>query len=162
MKRSTFFRFLVILFCLMLYANVGWHLGTYYYENVAYTVPQTVLAKSLSGGWSFLAKPDTPPALQDTLTTVRILYSILWPIVLFGMTISWIIFGAWNAFCWLFWLIFQGGFGQFIAQPVAPYCFAVGMAISVVFATLGPTRTEKPAWIIALICFFFCLISFII
>lgn len=157
MKNNKAFKLVVIILCVIAYLQVGFHFGTSFQE-IRYATPETVWEKFIAGGWAWLSEPNAPMENRSSLSTSQLLFSFLWPVVLvFLILLSWAIFGiysafswlggiAWTAFQFLWWLIFTGGFGWFIATDTAPIFFFTLMLLSLIglITNLPKTMGGKP------------------
>jgi len=170
MKSFSFGKFLLVIFCLMVYLNIGWHLGTYMFENVLYVTPETGWAHFWAGGWDFRSQPERPLEFRTTLISENILVSIAWPVVLAGVLLSWVVFGVvtvlvwiWELLLFLLWLIFAGGFGEVLkTEWVTPF-FLVLALLSLMFSSAIPAgageRTRSFLAVLFIISAFFCVIG---
>lgn len=107
MSRWAKWVFLVV--CLAIYLNIGWAIGGYVYDNVAYTDSselQTMTAKFLAGPGQYFTNPDTPDTSEGSRmsrTSKNFIYSLLW-LPFIGMVIV----------TWIFWIAFLGGLAKLI------------------------------------------------
>ena len=139
---------------LMLYLNIGWHLGGYYNAHILYTAEyDSFMAEALAGWGGFLNNRSQPPIENphsgDPLQNDQRVFSVLWPFFLLIVIGSWIVCGGIIFFGWVgaligffVWLIFQGGFGEILAnQDTIPWSFVVAMVSG--FLTLLAQGEEK-------------------
>ncbi|MDP1629278.1 MAG: hypothetical protein Q8L57_01515 [bacterium] len=104
-------KFLVVLVLLTIYLNFGWVLGTYYHKHIYTQDPKNFSLSQhiLTGGWDILAR-DSALKGERSLLYRQITFSLLWPIPLLAVVISWV---AWIIYHFL-WLIFAGGVAKII------------------------------------------------
>ncbi len=104
-KRKKMKKLLIVLLALTLYANIGWMVGSYYYNNVLTTPDEklTTLGKIAAGGWSYISRPDG--SKDNSKGSAIFLFGIIWPIGLIVITTSWIIYYIY----YIGWFIFAGG-----------------------------------------------------
>jgi hypothetical protein len=97
---------LIVLLALTLYCNIGWTVGSYYYNNVLATSPEklTTLGKAAAGGWSALADKRLRNSDSNKFAAVLI-FGILWPFGLAVVAVLWIIYYVY----YVGWFIFAGG-----------------------------------------------------
>ncbi len=100
---------LVILITITLYANIGWVVGSYYYNNVLRTPCEklTTLGKVAAGGWSWVPLPSSG-AFNFAAIFV---FGIIWPVGLAFVAASWIVYAAYYA---VGWFIFAGGAAELL------------------------------------------------
>ena len=87
--------------CLAVYLNIGWAIGDYMHGNVTYKKSseiQTITAKFLAGPGQWIVDHDVPENLRMSRALLSAILSILWPLFLVMVIMSWI-----------FWFIFLGG-----------------------------------------------------
>ncbi len=106
-----------------LYLNIGWAIGTYYHENVKYTIQKTTTAKIAAGGWAIYSRVEVED--KSSLQLEQVEFSLVWPAFVVMIGFSWLAFGAWKllVFVWwlaywlaykLLWLVFAGGIAKLL------------------------------------------------
>ena len=147
---------LIILVGLMLYLNVGWHLGGYYNAHVLYTSEyDSFMAEALAGWGGFIGNGSNPPIENphsgDRLQTDQRTLSILWPVFLLLAIGSWIVCGVTIFFGWIgaligffVWLIFQGGFGETVSnEATIPLGIVLGLFFWMLSAVARTACAQK-------------------
>lgn len=103
---------LVLLFVIgfALYLNIGWAIGTYMHNNVAYKSVESgsLLDKFLAGPDHDIFSEDISAANQHSLLSNQVMSSIFWPLLLVLIVVLWIV-------CFIYlllWLVFAGGIAK--------------------------------------------------
>lgn len=108
---GKFQKCLAILFGLALYLNFGWGLGTYVYNNAAYSEPQTLVAEFWAGpNRCMVVELDKSKLKKNRVLEFQIIFSLMWPVMLLFISVVWLSHFAW----YLFWLIFWGGIAKLL------------------------------------------------
>jgi hypothetical protein len=123
------FKIILVFLIVAVYLNIGWGIGTHYYQNVAYiSNPEGFINKFLAGGWNVFNHPES--SKNASLFFIQICYTTAWPIIIGAMALSWIAYGLWQLIV-ILWsgivllgkLIFAGG----LIELIGP----LGMGITV-------------------------------
>ena len=103
-------KWILIIVGLSVYLNIGWSLGTYYHNNVAYKSVESgnLFEKFMAGPNHSINLPDTAVEKQHSLSSDQVCISITWPFFIFIVTVCWIVYFV---YC-LLWLIFAGGIAK--------------------------------------------------
>ena len=109
----------VIILGVAIYLNIGWAFGGYYYENVHYVSPRTATAKVVAGGLGLFSQTEMSQDVRHSRTGDQVMLSIIWPVLISCIAVSWFIFGVWKLGAFaalvvyrLLWLIFAGGIAK--------------------------------------------------
>ncbi len=96
---------------LAIYFNIGWAFGSYISDQSRFNPPQSIGAKFLAGPNHFFlstGKDGRTSMITDngdkSDKTFQIASMLIWPIILIGTAMTWLISG----FGYLLWLIFGG------------------------------------------------------
>ena len=96
---------LILILALAAYLNIGWALGTYFYDEVARKIPESVVSQILSGPRNVLSQSDRPAHMMIGRTSTQVFWSILWPALTLLIGVLWLFYGIY----YLLWLVFAGG-----------------------------------------------------
>lgn len=97
---------------LAVYLNIGWVIGTYYYDNINFVNPSEIETdtEKFMAGPNVLFNYDKSLKHQNTKIGEQIMYSVLWPILIIFIIICWIFYGLY----FLLLLIFAGGIAKLL------------------------------------------------
>lgn len=90
------------------YLNIGWAMGTYFYDNVDSPQAQTTMsAKILAGPEGWVSRDSHKTKMQR-----QVVFSILWPLAICAIIGMWVLWTIGYIFVLFLWLIFAGGIAK--------------------------------------------------